>query len=257
MRITFLGNGDSMGTPRVYCDCAVCEEARTTGANRRLRSALLMELEEQPPLLLDCGPDWRSQMEDMGIRRLSQALLTHAHFDHIGGLADWADACRWTNETARIFAPHEVLHEIRTRFPWIETQLKMVDNDGGMTYGEWRITPWKVNHGKNGFSYAYHFENTTNGKKWAYCSDAINMTDQQKAPLRGLSLLVLGTSYVEEQFPMDTRSVYDIREGLQISEEVKPDSVIFTHLSHDVDVHKDYRFPAHIRLASTGLTITL
>lgn len=257
MRITFLGNGDSMGTPRVYCDCSVCEEARTTGGNRRLRSSLWLESEGQTPMLLDCGPDWRTQMENRGERQVTQALVTHAHFDHIGGLADWADACRWREETARLFAPEEVLNEIRNRFPWIERQLTMQGNDKGTSYGKWTITPWKVNHGKNGYSYAYHFKNTDTGTMWAYCSDAINLTELQKAPLNGLTLLVLGTSYVQEAYPMDTRSVYDMKEGLQLAEQLKPGSVIFTHLSHDVDVNREYGLPGNVKLATTGLQIRI
>jgi phosphoribosyl 1,2-cyclic phosphate phosphodiesterase len=208
-------------------------------------------------MLLDCGPDWRAQMESRGERQVTQALLTHAHFDHIGGLTEWADACRWREETARILAPEEVLNEIRNRFPWIERQLTMTGNDKGTSYGKWRITPWKVNHGKNGYSYAYHFANSDTGTKWAYCSDTINLTEQQKAPLNGLTLMVLGTSYVQEAYPMDTRSVYDIREGVQLAEQVKPVSVIFTHLSHDVDVNQEYGLPSHVRLATTGLQVSL
>ncbi len=257
MRITFLGTGDSMGTPRVYCDCNVCMEARTTGFNRRLRSSIWIEEEGQQPLLLDCGPDWLAQMEGNGTRHVTQALLTHAHFDHIGGLTEWADACRWKEENGTAYAPREVLNEIRQRFPWIERHVAMVDNDNGMNYGKWRITPWKVNHGKNGFSYAYRFSKEEEGLNWVYCSDAINLTEQQKAPLADLSLLVLGTSFTEEPFPMDTRSVYDLKEGILLSEEMKPHSVIFTHLSHDVDVLRDYRLPKHAKLARTGMTINI
>jgi phosphoribosyl 1,2-cyclic phosphate phosphodiesterase len=257
MQITVLGNGDSMGTPRVYCDCLVCEEARSTGSNRRLRSALWLETEGESPLLLDCGPDWRSQMEGLALRGVSQALITHAHFDHIGGLTEWADACRWREETASLYAPREVLADIRSRFPWVEAQLKMHDSDEGMNYGKWQIEPWKVNHGKNGYSYAYLFRHKERGIKWAYCSDAINLTDEQKAPLAGLDLLILGTSFAEEQFPMDTRSVYDMREGVQLAEEAKPRAVLFTHLSHDIDVNRDYGLPETIRLTYAGMKIDL
>lgn len=257
MKITFLGTGDSMGTPRVYCDCYVCEESRIAGSNARLRSCLWIEEDGQEPLLLDCGPDWRKQMERLGVRQVSQALMTHAHFDHIGGLTEWADGCRWTNKSAQLYAPQEVFNEIRARFPWIERQLIMNDNDKGMFYGKWLITPWKVNHGKNGYSYAYHFEHKERGMKWAYCSDSINLTEQQKAPLSGLSLLVLGTSYAEEPFPMDTRSVYDMKEGLELVKEVNPGRVIFTHLSHDVDVNKDYGLPENVILAITGMHLVI
>ncbi|KIL34740.1 beta-lactamase [Cohnella kolymensis] len=257
MRIKFLGNGDSMGTPRVYCDCPVCGEARTTGANRRMRSSLLLRTEAARPLLLDCGPDFRAQMEAAGLRHVSHGLLTHAHMDHIGGLTDWADGCRWRKETAEVFAPSEVLTDVRDRFPWIENHLRLLANDDGTQYGDWRVRPWKVNHGKNGYSYAYRFDNTLNGKAWAYCSDSIDLTEHQKAPLSGLALLVLGTSFVREPFPMETRSVYDMEEGLQLAAEVKPHSVIFTHLSHDVDVNSDYGLPPNVTLAATGMEITI
>jgi phosphoribosyl 1,2-cyclic phosphate phosphodiesterase len=246
-----------MGTPRVYCECSVCMEARSSGTNIRLRSSLWLEEAGQEPIMLDCGPDWRAQMESLPVRHVSQALVTHAHFDHIGGLTEWADSCRWTDLMAKLFAPSEVLNEIKARFPWVQRQLHMQENDGGMGYGQWRITPWKVNHGKNGYAYAYLFENQATGIKWAYCSDSIHLTEQQKAPLIGLTLLVLGTSYAEEPYPMDTRSVYDMKEGLQLAAEVNPQALLFTHLSHGIDMNTDYGLPAYARLAHTGMMLTV
>jgi len=257
MKLTFLGNGDSMGTPRVYCDCAVCEEARGTGVNARLRSSLLLEEEGQLPLLLDCGPDWRAQMEAIGMRGVSRALITHAHFDHIGGLTEWADACRWREVKGRLYAPAEVIGEIVSRFPWISKQLEMTANDEGMEYGGWKIAPWRVNHGKNGYSYAYRFDRAADGTAWAYCPDAIRLTKEQKKPLEGLSLLVLGTSFAEEPFPMDTRSVYDMKEGLALADELRPQRVVFTHMSHDIDSRRDYGLPAHVALSGTGMRLTV
>ncbi len=257
MRITVLGNGDSMGTPRVYCECGVCTEARTSGVNKRYRSAVWLEEDRLPPLLLDCGQDWRAQMERLRVRHVEHALITHAHMDHIAGLTDWADGCRWRGEPATLYAPEEVLALIRSRYPWVETQLEMIANDKGMDYGPWNIRTWKVNHGKNGYSYAYRFDHKTDGKAWAYCSDAINMTDEQIEPLQGLDLLFLGTSFVEEPYPMETRSVYDMKEGIQLAERLKPSRVVFTHLSHDVDVRQNYPLPPHIQLAESGMMIEL
>jgi phosphoribosyl 1,2-cyclic phosphate phosphodiesterase len=218
---------------------------------------VLLEEEDQAPLLLDCGPDWREQMEARGMRSVSQALITHAHFDHIGGLTEWADACRWQERSGKLYAPREVIGEIEVRFPWIGKQLSMIANDEGMTYGSWRIVPWRVNHGKNGYSYAYRFENRQGRGDWAYCSDSIQLTGEQKAPLFGLSLLVLGTSFAVEPFAMETRSVYDMSEGLELARETKPTRTIFTHLSHDIDVRKDYGLPSNVALAASGLSLSL
>ena len=97
-KITFLGTSDSMGVPRVYCSCIICEEARTQGRNKRWRSSILLEISIAPEkniILVDCGPDWLQQMELMGLKVLEHVLITHAHYDHIAGLPQWADACRW------------------------------------------------------------------------------------------------------------------------------------------------------------------
>ncbi|MDG0789537.1 MBL fold metallo-hydrolase [Cohnella ginsengisoli] len=254
--IKVLGNGDSLGTPRVYCECAVCEEARGGGLNVRRRSSIWLNTGEEAPLLVDCGPDWRHQMERLGARRVERALLTHAHVDHIGGLAEWADACRWLEMTAELFAPAEVLHDVATRYPWIGGRLlhRPLEQAGDLFYGSWAIRAWKVNHGKNGYSYAYRFDHPDGGS-FAYCPDSIDLSDEQKEPLRGLSLLILGTSFYEEPYPMSTRSLYDVKEGLQLTEEVGAPSVVFTHMSHDIDARRDYGLPAWARFAAEGMEL--
>ena len=257
MKITILGNGDSLGTPRVYCGCEVCEEARSGGSNARLRPSAWLECDGEEPLLLDCGPDWRRQMEKLSVRSVAQGLLTHAHFDHIGGLGEWADACRWLDTTAIVYTPQEVIGEVLGRFPWIGSRLLLAANDAGIEYGGWKIVPWRVNHGKNGYSYAYRFDHGESGKSWAYCSDSFDLSEEEKAPLRGVDLLVLGTSYYKEPYERETRSLYDVVEGLELVRETGAKQAVFTHLSHDIDVRKDYGLPSNVKLASEGLVITI
>ncbi len=243
-----------MGVPRVYCDCEVCTEARTEGLNWRLRSAAYLET-ETGGLWIDIGPDWASQMEAMGKRSMPIALLTHAHFDHMAGLPEWADCCRWTGEKGILYAPREVLVLVRDRYPWLENQLIYREADGGTHFGEWTITTRKVCHGKNGYSYAYRFEKP--GFAFVYCPDAINLGEEEKAFLRGLDLLVLGTSYYKEEFDFHTRSVYDMTEALELAEEIKPRRIYFTHMSHGVDVRTAYPLPDHASLTARGMRIPL
>ena len=39
-------------------------------------------------MLIDCGPDIRQQLMPFDFRPLTAVLLTHVHYDHVGGLDD-------------------------------------------------------------------------------------------------------------------------------------------------------------------------
>lgn len=84
-KLTFLGTGTSQGVPIIGCDCPVC----TSGDSRdkRFRSSALVEYGGLT-VLIDCGPDFRSQMLRAGVSHVDAILLTHNHKDHTGGLDD-------------------------------------------------------------------------------------------------------------------------------------------------------------------------
>ncbi|MCG0238365.1 MAG: MBL fold metallo-hydrolase [Firmicutes bacterium] len=252
--LTFLGTGDAMGVPRVYCDCPVCTEARTSGRNRRRRPSALVR-DGGGCLLIDCGPDWRLQMESVGLRAVDAVLVTHPHHDHIGGLPELADAVRWTGRPVPVAAAPRVLAEIQARYPWIGQYLVFTPLIGPAEFLGFRVTAWEVNHGHNGRSYGLRLERP--GFAWAYVPDSIHLSPAEREPLRGLDLLVLGTAYYREEAPVATRSLYDMVEALALLAEVRPRRAIFTHLSHGVDLREPYPLPPEVTLAEDGMTVPL
>ncbi|WP_308634316.1 MBL fold metallo-hydrolase [Paenibacillus silvisoli] len=257
LTIAFWGTGDAMGVPRVYCSCEVCEEARTGGVNRRMRSLVHLDDEQFGTMLIDCGPDWRSQMEAAGLKRIDTMLITHAHFDHIAGLPEWADLCRWMKCRGKAYAMPDVIHDILTRYPWLSSQIEFHPIAGPLRFGSWDVHTWKVNHGKNGYSYAFRFTDSERGRSFAYCSDSIALQGEELLPLAELDVLILGTSFYQEPYPFETRSVYDVVEALALIEELKPGRTMLTHMSHDIDLRRDYGLPEGVICARAGMTVTV
>ncbi|MEK3881317.1 MBL fold metallo-hydrolase [Paenibacillus sp. PL2-23] len=247
-----------MGVPRVYCSCEVCLEARNgEGRNKRLRSSLQVDMADGGVTWIDCGPDWGRQMEAANLRSIDRMLITHAHFDHIGGLPEWYDACRWSDVRGIAYSPTEVIAEINARFPWLSSRIELRSLDEPIVIGQWRVRSWRVNHGKNGYAYAFRFQHERSGYTWVYCSDAIDLTEEQQEPLRGVDLLILGTSFFHEPYPRETRSLYDVREAMELFRLWQPKEVILTHLSHDIHIDHRDALPANVRYAETGMRVEL
>ena len=92
MKITILGSGTSTGVPEVGCTCPVCTSKDIRDS--RLRTSVWV-CEDDTRILLDCGPDFRQQMLRLhDFHRIDGVLITHEHYDHVGGLDDLRPFCR-------------------------------------------------------------------------------------------------------------------------------------------------------------------
>jgi phosphoribosyl 1,2-cyclic phosphate phosphodiesterase len=87
MKITLLGTGDAIGTPKVGCTCPQCTHAKKTGA-MRLRTSLLVENEGRH-ILIDSSPDLRQQLLLQGSPHIDAVIWTHGHYDHFIGFGEF------------------------------------------------------------------------------------------------------------------------------------------------------------------------
>ena len=87
MKITLLGTGDAIGTPKVGCNCPQCSHAKNTGA-MRLRTSLLVENEGRH-ILIDSSPDLRQQLLLCGSPHIDAVIWTHGHYDHFIGFGEF------------------------------------------------------------------------------------------------------------------------------------------------------------------------
>ena len=115
MKLTFFGTGTSQGIPIIGCKCPVCSS--TDPRDKRYRASALFEVDGLS-ILIDCGPDFRSQMLRADVRHLDAILLTHNHKDHTGGLDDVRSLNYVDRRPAEIYCEAKVLGDLRREYPY-------------------------------------------------------------------------------------------------------------------------------------------
>jgi phosphoribosyl 1,2-cyclic phosphate phosphodiesterase len=88
MKLTLLGTGDAIGTPKIGCKCPSCLDALAGGLSRRMRFSILVESDDGR-ILIDTSPDLRWQMLKRNISKVDGVIWTHAHYDHYAGFGDF------------------------------------------------------------------------------------------------------------------------------------------------------------------------
>lgn len=120
-RLTFLGTGTSQGVPIIGCRCDVCTSSDPK--DKRYRSSVLVEYGKLT-ILVDAGPDFRSQMLAAGVRHLDAILLTHNHKDHTGGLDDVRSLNYIDKHSAEIYCEEEVLKSLKQGYSYVFAEEK-------------------------------------------------------------------------------------------------------------------------------------
>lgn len=251
MKLIFLGTGTSTGNPEIGCHCEVCTSHDPR--DRRLRASVLVETEGKK-ILIDCGPDFRWQMLSSGIEHLDAVLLTHEHYDHVGGLDDLRPFGR--QKSVDIYAEDYVAEAVRTRIPYVfrdhkypgvpNLELHPVPLHPFEAAGV-RIIPIRVMHAQLPI-YGYRIGNM------AYLTDVKSIPEEEYAKLQGLDVLVLDALRYEPH-----PSHESLREALAQVERIRPKETYLIHMSHRIGLHAriEKELPPHVHYAYDGLTVTV
>ena len=250
MKITILGSGTSTGVPEIGCTCPVCTSSDPR--DHRLRASALIETDDTR-ILIDCGPDFRTQVIGLPFKKIDGVLITHEHYDHVGGLDDLRPFCRFGE--VPIYAEPHTAERLRTRMPYCfvdhsypgvpNIPLQEIEENRTFLINHIPITPLRVMHGRLPIL-GYRIGNI------GYITDMLTMPDVSYEQLRQLDVLVVNALRIA---PHPTHQ--NLAEALDTARRIGAKETYFIHMSHHIGLQAEVerQLPPHVYFASDGLEI--
>ncbi|MCX7881648.1 MAG: MBL fold metallo-hydrolase [Brevinematales bacterium] len=252
-RFIFLGTGTSNGVPVIGCECEVC--CSSDPRDKRLRCSGYYLTHDGTKILIDIGPDFRQQALQHRITHIDGILITHSHYDHIGGLDEVRQINFLMKKAIDVYGTEDALKDIRNRFGYIfhPTQI-----GGGIPQIELHqigsspflinhtpITPLPIFHGMLPIV-GYRIENL------AYITDASSVPSSTIEMIHGIDTLVINALRYK---PHATH--FNLEQALDFITHVKPSRAYLIHMT-DAFLHEraSRELPEKVFFAYDGLTLT-
>ena len=251
-RLVFLGTGTSQGVPIIGCHCAVCDSS--DARDRRLRTSVALE-GLTTRVVIDTGPDFRTQMLREGFTRLDAIVYTHEHKDHLAGMDDVRPFNYLQNKAMTLHASSRVETALRRDFHYAfeehrhggvpNVNIAPVEDEQPFKIGELTWMPIPVTHGKLPI-HGFRVDNL------AYITDASAISERAMSLLQGLEVLVLNALRPQPHY-----SHFSLSEALDVAQTLNANRTYLTHLSHLMGPHLEVgqALPQGVRLAHDGLVL--
>lgn len=251
--LTILGCGASGGVPLITGDWGECDPHNPK--NRRTRTSALITYQGKR-LLIDAGPDVREQLLRSGIHHVDGVFVTHAHFDHIGGLPDLRFLSFGMKQSIPIYADDQTMAELKRVFGYAFTTVSpaypaflhsMSIEDTCTEIAGIPVRLFRQHHGKRQTSLGIRVEDV------AYSTDFNQLPEAALACLQNLRLWAADCL---QMTPHPTHA--DFATTLEYVSQLRPVETILIHLSQ----HMDYDtlcglLPPSVRPAYDGLVVSV
>lgn len=250
-RLRFLGTGTSAGVPILGCKCRVCSSSDPR--DKRLRTAALLET-RHCRILIDAGPDIRQQLMPLDFYPIDAILLTHVHYDHVGGLDDLRGFCIYGDQ--HIYADQITSEGIRRAMPYCFTEklypgvplirLHTIAPHDSFMVNDVEITPIQVMHGKLPIL-GYRIGNLV------YITDMKSIEDSELPYLQNIDTLVVNALRWDK--PHHSHMLVD--DAIAFARRVGARQTYFIHVTHEIGLQDEAekRLPSDIHIAYDGLQV--
>lgn len=249
IEVVVLGTGTSKGVPEIGCDCYVCKSEDPK--DKRLRSSILVKTMGLQ-ILIDASPDFRYQALRNKIYNIDALLLTHIHYDHVGGIDDLRPFC--LNNDIPVYCRSDVDEDLRRRidycfrdnkYPGVPAFDTHIISDSPFLVKGVKVIPVSVNHG-NMPIVGFRIGN------FAYITDCKTISDGEKDKLEGLDVLIVNALRDRDHF-----AHFTIEEALDLISQIKPRRAYLTHFCHEAGKHSELlsRLPQGVEPAYDGQVI--
>jgi phosphoribosyl 1,2-cyclic phosphate phosphodiesterase len=263
LRLTILGCGSSPGVPRITGDWGACDPSNPK--NRRMRAAALVERISssgaKTTVVIDTGPDFRSQMLMAAVNHIDAVVYTHSHADHIHGIDDLRGYVLQQRHRIDIHADAFTMGRLRDAFGYCFV------TPPGSSYPP-ILTPHLIDHDKpvviDGAGGALvlepllqiHGDITSLGFRigaLAYCPDVSDFPAATVDKMHGLDVLVVD-ALQHKTHP----SHLSLGQAIEWIDRLKPKKAVLTHMHIPLDYAAVMaETPSHIEPAYDGMAIEL
>ena len=205
-------------------------------------------------MLVDCGPDFRQQMLGREFKKIDAVLLTHEHYDHVGGIDDLRPFC--TFGEVDVYADYNTVGDLRRRIPYCfgeskypgvpKINLSVVEPHRPFSIGSIDVLPIQVMHGKLPIL-GYRFGDLV------YITDMKTIRKEEMEYLKGVKILIVNAL----RFSPEHHSHMTVNEAMEFIRMVSPEKTYFTHMGHDIGLHEEVnrQLPDDMDLACDGQMI--